>query len=359
MVLCSSFVFAGSSSFLPSPDELDYRDYMGENWLTPVKHQYACGSCWAFGFVASVEGKINLLYNKHLDIDLSEQQLVSEDADCCGYCGDCGGGGPSSAFTYMRDVGIADEACFPYTAENSPCNLCVDWQQRRWKLDNWVWAGRYPYLYTYGPAQLVFLTSPTTGHLVSAVGYNKFERYWIFKNSWGADWGEEGYGKISGSGLFQGLPLDMIPPNPIEALCTDKDNDGYCYWGKSDDVSNCSFSCIINSTGSFLKDEDDNNPNIHTIVDLWISGIEWEESVVVEEPHEIKINVSFLGNEDQIISTQINLSDNNELYETRDINIEHGETQEIIFNWTPTALLDHELKISCVSPCSILISLVS
>ena len=34
------------------------------------------------------------------------------------------------------------------------------------------------------------------GHIVAVVGYDDAEQYWICKNSWGSEWGENGYFKI-------------------------------------------------------------------------------------------------------------------------------------------------------------------
>ena len=72
------------------PDHFDWRDKDGQDWMTPVKNQGSCGSCWAFSAVGVVEPEYNIAYgNPDLDLDLSEQYLVS---DCCTSCGSCGGG---------------------------------------------------------------------------------------------------------------------------------------------------------------------------------------------------------------------------------------------------------------------------
>merc|ERR1711865_870864 len=54
-------------------------DWTTKGAVNPIKNQGQCGSCWAFGTVASVQG-INAIKNKKL-VSLSEQQLVNCDVD--------------------------------------------------------------------------------------------------------------------------------------------------------------------------------------------------------------------------------------------------------------------------------------
>ena len=100
------------------PTSFDWRNYLGENWLTAVKDQASCGSCWAFAAVGAAEAAHNIGYNNpDLDLNLAEQYLV---ADCLvGHT--CCGGSKYAALQFIRDQGIPDEACMPYADSDCSC----------------------------------------------------------------------------------------------------------------------------------------------------------------------------------------------------------------------------------------------
>ena len=64
------------------PTSLDWTDYEGSNWVTPVRDQMDCGACVAFGSLGGLEARLNIFMNDWTwDHDLPEQHLFS-----------CGGG---------------------------------------------------------------------------------------------------------------------------------------------------------------------------------------------------------------------------------------------------------------------------
>jgi C1A family cysteine protease len=132
---------------LTFPAYFDWHNKNGTDWMTPVKNQGGCASCWAFSAVGVVEAVFNIYNNNpNLDLDLSEQQLVSSNGVCCSYCGNCSGGRSLEALEYIRDTGIVDEACFPYTSANSNCSLCSNWTNRKYHINDCLWSmGHYRY----------------------------------------------------------------------------------------------------------------------------------------------------------------------------------------------------------------------
>ena len=219
----NAVAYSASKSIRPAdlPSSFDWRDVEGRDWMSPVKNQASCGSCWAFAAVGGVEAKINLARNdSEFNVDLSEEYLVSTCCRTCGY--GCSGGWPSLALEYVKDYGVPDEACFPYTATDSVCSdRCSDWERRLWKIDgsesvpnnedepsikeSLIEKGPLPthmywYNNTYFDEEGV-LRCPgggtlRGGHAIVTVGYNDTGGYWILKNSWGSAWNGDGYFKL-------------------------------------------------------------------------------------------------------------------------------------------------------------------
>jgi C1A family cysteine protease len=252
-----------------APSSFDWRDYGGQNWMTSVKNQGQCGSCWAFSAVGVVEATYNIAAsNPNLDLDLSEEYLV---ADCLsGH--NCCGGNMEIALNYVRDSGIPDEACLTYVDGgqygctcNAGCDSnctyrtggscsdkrcldrCSDWQSRLETVEavHEIPAGQMKQaLVDHGPlsvgmgigsaygggfdGQGIYRCTNDSGmnHGVIIVGYNDAGGYWIVKNSWGASWGPDqngyfkvGYGECA-VGSFN-LYVDVGAPPP-----PDQDGDG-------------------------------------------------------------------------------------------------------------------------------------
>uniref|UniRef100_A0A673TG96 Cathepsin K n=1 Tax=Suricata suricatta TaxID=37032 RepID=A0A673TG96_SURSU len=96
-----------------APDSIDYRK---KGYVTPVKNQGQCGSCWAFSSVGALEGQLKKKTGKLLN--LSPQNLV----DCVSENDGCGGGYMTNAFQYVqKNRGIDSEDAYPYVGQDESC----------------------------------------------------------------------------------------------------------------------------------------------------------------------------------------------------------------------------------------------
>ena len=195
------------------PAEIDWRDKDGHNWVTPIRDQSSCGSCVAFGAVATLESLVRIEQNQpDLDIDLSEMHLFNCGGGSCSF-----GWYNSAACSYLRSNGTPDEDCWPYVPVDRPCSeTCPDWRSRAVKITDYAsisgieacktYVAIAPILvafevysdffsYTGGIYEYVW-GSYEGGHAVCIVGYDTTENYWIVKNSWGPGWGESGFFRI-------------------------------------------------------------------------------------------------------------------------------------------------------------------
>lgn len=186
------------------PPYFDWRWYHG---VTPVKRQNSqCNSCWAHAVTGTVEALYKIRYGR--TAILSELEMV----DCDYTNSGCISGSTRRATARGYSHGFYEQHQYVRTG----------WCYNRGTI-------RLKRLYTispdensiawfishYGPVTLnvavplflykdfkggimmptYYCSTMTPNHAVTAVGYGIQNgiKYWILKNSWGTDWGENGY----------------------------------------------------------------------------------------------------------------------------------------------------------------------
>eukprot|EP01090_Pellita_catalonica_P008281 TRINITY_DN18_c0_g1_i3.p1 TRINITY_DN18_c0_g1~~TRINITY_DN18_c0_g1_i3.p1 ORF type:complete len:352 (+),score=66.50 TRINITY_DN18_c0_g1_i3:56-1057(+) len=194
------------------PTSVDWRK---EGAVTHIKNQGQCGSCWSFSATGSTEGSHKIAGNTL--VSLSEQQLV----DCSGSYGNmgCNGGLMDDAFKYiMAAPGLESESEYPYTASDGTCHFASSEVKAKIIGYHDITSGSEVDLYTHianvSPISVAIDASHSSfqfyssgvyyepacsatqlDHGVLAVGYgvDGSKDYYIVKNSWGTDWGMNGY----------------------------------------------------------------------------------------------------------------------------------------------------------------------
>ncbi|XP_059163573.1 procathepsin L-like [Physella acuta] len=195
------------------PSTVDWRN---SGYVTPVKNQGACGSCWAFSATGAIEGQLAKTTGQL--VSLSESNLV----DCSRPWGNsgCNGGWMNYAFQYVKDNGGIDtEASYPYVASDRAC--AFNQTTVGATVSSYVNVARgsesalLQAVATIGPISVAIDASKNSfryygggiyndracsasnlNHAVLAVGYGTSATnvpFWTVKNSWGTSWGMSGY----------------------------------------------------------------------------------------------------------------------------------------------------------------------
>jgi len=202
-----------------------------------IRDQSDCGSCWAFGAVEAMSDRNCIFLNQNIS-------LSAQDMNSCSESDGCGGGFPSSAWSYWVQTGVVTDTCSPYTlppcdhhlpnsthpcpANEYPTPPCV--RKCNATLTNATWASSLHYgktsyaiykgavaiqqeILANGPVETAFTVyedfltytsgvyehktgAALGGHAVKILGWGVWENttpYWIVANSWNSDWGNKGY----------------------------------------------------------------------------------------------------------------------------------------------------------------------
>lgn len=187
------------------------------DFLSPVKNQKQCGSCWAFSTTSSIETFMRI--NNYTVDRLSEQELV----DCSLQNNGCSGGIMHKAMDYVIEQnGLYSNEVYPYVGMDNNCTKLnetkvagsnissYDFIIPKSALDIMISVSKNPVaigldannfyfrFYQNGVIDLPSNYSKTLNHAVLLVGYDFDEKgfYWIIQNSWGKSWGDNGFCKL-------------------------------------------------------------------------------------------------------------------------------------------------------------------
>lgn len=206
------------------PDVHDWRDKLG--WTNNMfQDQGHCGCCWATSTVEVLQNHLMLGGGSGAWDMLSPQALV----DCvanpkqCGGTGGCEGATTQLAFGYIKENGIPANHFYPYTSFTGKDGVCNKFlaSGKHATITSWV---DLPSNRADPLKQALYESGPVTvsvdatnwksyksgvyngcdrnaiiNHAVVAQGYGKESealKYYLIKNSWGQDWGDNGYIKL-------------------------------------------------------------------------------------------------------------------------------------------------------------------
>lgn len=215
------------------PKTIDWSDINGMNYLEPVMDQADCGSCYAASATRMLSSRHKIKTNNTEALPWS----ISFPLHCSEYNQGCKGGYGFLLAKWSEDVGLLPATCMRYNTQGT-CKLECDLKtiEKRYRVANHRYVGSF-----YGSAneQLlmeelmhgpiavglepgedfmyysdgIYKTSPQSNHTtpfkdteweqmdhgVLLVGYGEEngQKYWRIQNSWGPDWGEDGFFRIA------------------------------------------------------------------------------------------------------------------------------------------------------------------
>lgn len=220
------------------PLEWDWTNIDGVNYVTSVREQGDCGGCYIISTIGMLESRLRIFTNNEFNDKLSAQYLVS----CNFYTEGCNGGYPTLVNKFISEFGAVPERCMEWLGDDGECNKVCDESSLPYKVSvsDFYYIGGYygasdeesmmkelrargPIIGNFEP-QMDFsyyiggvyskvpmrpdvdgisdmnmrenhIEMEKVDHSVLIVGWGEEngERYWKLMNSWGSDWGENGF----------------------------------------------------------------------------------------------------------------------------------------------------------------------
>lgn len=242
------------------PKAWDWGDVNGQDYLEPVMDQSECGSCYAASAMRMLTARHKIKQNDTSALPWS----INFPLMCSEYNQGCQGGYGILTAKFSSDVGLIPATCMRYNTAGS-CSLECDLKElgtKRYRAANHKYVGNWYgsheniveaikfELYHNGPLVLgiepaedfmwysegiyksVDAKQPRkrdkdewerVDHAVLLVGYGEEDgqKYWRVQNSWGPDWGEDGFFRIAMSENDSGI--ESIPES---ADVVEDDQDG-------------------------------------------------------------------------------------------------------------------------------------
>jgi len=229
-------------------DQFDWRKKDGQNWLTPVVTQGDCGSCYTISTVHMLTAR-----NRIRKGSLSEPSFsVSFPLYCSEYNQGCDGGYGFLQSKWTEDVGLIPEHCAPFSQGGGSCQVVSDCNlgDKRYRATRHHYVGGYyggsdadsirTELVEHGPLVMsfepkedfmyykdgIYKSSPNkihqeweqVDHAVLLIGYGKEKNapYWTMQNSWGDDWGENGYFRMARGSDESGCESIVVSADVVE-----------------------------------------------------------------------------------------------------------------------------------------------
>ncbi|EER08160.1 cathepsin C, putative [Perkinsus marinus ATCC 50983] len=219
------------------PDSLDWRNVEGVNYIEPVMNQGSCGSCYAIATMRMLSARHKIHTRNITAVPWSISYMcVNFPLYCAEYNQGCDGGFSFLTSKWSSDVGLLPTSCAEYTAENGKCEITCDPSSLpKYRVSNYHYVGGYyggitssaqimkelvddgPLVVSIKPAHdMMYYRSGVyrsdlerdsyhrpeweeVGHSVLLIGYgvDNGEDYWLIQNSWGPEWGEDGYLRLA------------------------------------------------------------------------------------------------------------------------------------------------------------------